>query len=175
MDLKGIILSIAFLLSIVVGYSQTTAFGLMGASVYYEGTSGSQLGFSLKSSIKGKLYFFGETNWTRLDDYTKFKNIYTDPFGNTSETNRVFQTNLIHAHCGLEYAVASIGKIDLALSLSGGFIKNSIDYFGLMSGGIILESKITDHISIGLPINYSFITWRNDKMQSLGLRLSYCY
>ena len=173
--MKILVCVLAMMFGGLIGHSQSSSVGLLGSSIYYQSTSGVQLGLRFKTEIKNKFYVFGEANFISLDDKTTWIRTTTYFDGSINETTTEYQTNLMTAQGGIEYKVLSVGKIDVNLSMSGGFMRNSVDYFGLIQGGMSFESKITDQISIGIPFSYSYITWKNDEIHSLGLRLSYLY
>ncbi len=173
--MKIVVCVLAMMFGSLVGHSQSSSVGLLGSSIYYQSTSGVQLGLRLKTEIKDKFHVFGEANFISLDDKTTWIRTTTSFDGSISETTREYQTNVMIAQGGVEYKVLSVGKIDFKLSLSGGFMRNSVDYFGLIQGGMSFESKITDQLSIGVPFSYSYVTYADDEIHSLGLRLSYLY
>ena len=155
--------------------AQSSSINVSGSTVFYESVPGSQISLKLKTPIKNKLLFTGAANLIQLNDEVKFKESFTDFQGNQMEIIYKNRTEFFIATVGVEYPAFSVGKINVNLNLGGGFMRDQVDYFGLLRGGLSLESRVSDKVSIGIPFNYSFITWKKDSMVSLGLNFGYHY
>ena len=155
--------------------AQSSSIQLSGNAAFYERVSGEKLSLKLSTPIKGKLQFFGEADLIRLNDKFETSESFIGFDGVETRITYSNQTQFFILSAGLEYPAVSIGKIDFNLNLSGGFLRDSVDYFGVIKGGISLDTKISNRISVGVPLSYSFITWRKDWIASLGLKFSYLY
>ena len=176
MKTKSILSSFFIIFFVTTAYSQFSSVSLSGNGVYYESSSGGQISVKLKTPIKNKLHFTSEASWIKLNDKIQYVEIPTGFLGNTQvEMITERQSHFLTAHFGLEYSLLSIGDINVNASVSGGFFKDQIDYFGILRGGLTLEGKISERVSMGIPLSYSYVTWKKDEMQSVGLMVSYFY
>lgn len=174
MNIKTLITSVAILFSTTFCYAQSSV-SLTAGMIDYEFNPGTQLGLKLKTPLKTMLYFTGESKFFRLHNKRTTTITSTTFAGEQVESTTESQTQMFAAQIGLEYALFAIKGISINAGLSGGLIKDPSDYFGIIQGEISLEGKISDHIAIGVPINYSFVTWRRDSIAALGFRISYLY
>ncbi len=158
-----------------LGNAQASAVGFSVAALDYESTLGTQVGFKLRCQIHKKLYWNAGTNYVTLNDKTTEKIITTNGFGSTTEITRTTQSEYFHAYSGLEYPALAFGKVIFFTGIEWGCIKDADDYYANLQGEISLETNITNEICVAFPITYSFITWKKDKVATLGVRVSYLY
>jgi hypothetical protein len=146
-----------FLLFFSIGlFAQNSSFGIGVAGMNLENTSGLYFTGNVRTQYTNTLGWQTEVGYAALDYNSKIKG-----------------SNAMTLKTGISVKIYERGGLSMETILGGGFFKDNIDVFGLLSGELFLSAKIGKNLVAGIPVSYNFVTWSRIDYYTTGISLRF--
>jgi hypothetical protein len=148
-----------FLLFLSIGlFGQNSSFGIGVASMNLENSSGLYFTGNVRTQFTNTFGWQTEVGYAALEgDFNSF----------------IRGTKAMTLKSAFTAKVYDGGGFSVETILGGGFFKDNIDVFGLLSGELFLSARIGKNLVAGIPISYNFVTWSRIDYYTAGITLRF--